>query len=117
MDIVFITALEVDTVIGVYEHERNITQKLTIDLELTCDVQTAGMSDDVNDALDYDAVSKRTRAFGSDTSYFLVEAFAEQLANILLAEFAINHIKLTVRKPGAVEAAASVGVIIERASS
>ena len=63
MDTVFIKGLNAITTIGVYEHERNINQALKIDLEMDFDNRIAGGSDDVSDALDYDAISKETLSY------------------------------------------------------
>ena len=114
MDTVYIHGLSVSTTIGVYDHERNIKQELKVDLEMSFDISAAGQSDAVTDALDYDAVAKRTIGFVENSSYFLIEALAENLAHALLSEFPIERLRLKVCKPGAVERADDVGVIIER---
>lgn len=114
MDTVFIEGLRVSTTIGVYEHERVIRQDLIIDLEMGFDNRPAGSSDSFADALDYDAVSRRTVEFIESTSYLLIEAVAENLSELLLTDFPILELTLTVRKPGAVEQADTVGVTISR---
>ena len=114
MDIVYIKGLSVLTTIGVYERERNIRQTLRFDLELGCDISAAGQSDAVETALDYDAISQRMISFVEASQYALIEAVAENLAAVLLSEFPIKQLKLQVSKPGAISAAADVGVIIER---
>ena len=114
MDIVFISGLTVATTIGVYDHERDITQDLIIDLELGCDSRKAGVSDSFEDALDYDAISRRTQAFVEQTSYYLIESVAEQLSQILFDEFPIMQLKIKITKPGAVDIAGAVGIMIER---
>ncbi len=114
MDIVFIDKLKVDTVIGVYPHERNIRQTLEFDLELAHDNRKAGASDDLTDALDYDAISKRIIAEMQAKDFFLIEAAAEYICGMVMTEFNVPWMRLTVYKPGAVSAAASVGVKIER---
>ena len=114
MDIVFISGLTAAATIGVYNHERDITQKLIIDLELGCDTKKAGLSDLFEDALDYDAISRRAQSFVEQTSYYLIESVAEQLSKILLDEFPILELTLKITKPGAVDIADAVGVIIKR---
>ena len=49
-DIVFIEGLAVETVIGVYDWERDVTQRLLVDLEMAWDNRRPGASDDVADA-------------------------------------------------------------------
>ena len=116
MDIVYITQLEIDTVIGVYDWERNIRQKITVDLEMATDIRLAGRSDDLVDALDYKAISKRIITFVEASEFMLVEALAENIATLLIDEFKIPWLRLTLGKPGALSTAKDVGVIIERGS-
>ena len=114
MDKVFIEALEVDTVIGAYDWERDIRQCLRLDLQMGWDVAAPALNDDLSLALDYATVSERIQAFAEQSSFVLVETFAERLAQLLMQEFGIAWIRLKVSKPGAVAAAGSVGVEIER---
>ena len=114
MDLVLIEALKVDTVIGVYDWERTLTQTLVLDLELATDIRPAAAGDDLTQTLNYAAISERIAEFGAQHSFELVETFAERLAETLRQEFAIAWLRLTLRKPGAVPAASAVGVCIER---
>lgn len=114
MDTIFITALEVDTVIGVYDWEREIRQLLLIDLELGWNIAPAAHTDDLKLTLDYAAVSGRILEFAHTRRFQLVETFAEQLAALLLKEFPIPRLRLRVSKPGAVSTCAAVGVEIQR---
>ena len=114
MDIVFIKQLEVSTTIGVFAWEREIKQKLMFDLELGTDIRAAAASDELADTLDYKAISHRICELVEASAEQLVERVAENVASMLLAEFAIGWLKLTVAKPGAVSMAESVGVIIQR---
>ncbi|GLU37075.1 MULTISPECIES: dihydroneopterin aldolase [Pseudomonas] len=114
MDRVFIEGLEVDTVIGVYDWERGIRQCLRLDLDLGWDIRPAAADDDIAKALDYAVLSERIGEFARDAHFQLVETFAERLAALLMGEFGIRWLRLRVTKPGAVAAAAGVGVEIER---
>jgi 7,8-dihydroneopterin aldolase/epimerase/oxygenase len=114
MDTVMIESLGVDTVIGVHDWERRLTQRLVIDLELATDIRPAAAADDIALTLDYAAISERVAAFAAESDFALVETFAERLASALREAFAVSWLRLTVRKPGAVPAAAAVGVRIER---
>ena len=114
MDNVFIEGLEVDTVIGVYDWEREIRQCLRLDLVCAWDNRRPAVNDDLHLALDYAALAERIQAFAAQARYQLVETFAERLAAVLMAEFQIPWLRLKITKPGAVPAAAGVGVEIER---
>ncbi|MCS2609709.1 dihydroneopterin aldolase [Halomonas dongshanensis] len=114
MDHILIEGLRVDTVIGVYDWERTITQTLELDLTLATDIRPAAASDDLQLTLDYAAISARIQCFAEAHQFALVETFAERLAACLREEFAITWLRLRLRKPGAVPNARSVGLEIER---
>ncbi|CAM3922610.1 dihydroneopterin aldolase [Vreelandella rituensis] len=114
MDRILIEALDVDTIIGVYGWERTITQALQLDLELATDIRSAAATDDLRLTLDYAAICQRIQAFADAHQFALVETFAERLAECLRNEFSIAWLRLTVRKPGAVARAKSVGIMITR---
>ncbi|MDC0664000.1 dihydroneopterin aldolase [Marinobacter sp. SS21] len=113
-DSVLIEGLAVETVIGVYDWEREITQRLLIDLELAWDNAVPAAQDDVALALDYAAVSERVCGYLQKRQPQLLETAAEGLAACLQREFGVRWLQLTIRKPGAVPQAQSVGVRIER---
>ena len=114
MDIVFIDKLRIDTVIGIYDWERQVRQTVTLDLEMAWDNTRPAASDDIAQALDYKAVSKRLIAFVEASSFGLVETLAERCAQIVREEFGVAWLRLKLRKPGAVRHAKAVGVVIER---
>lgn len=114
MDRILIEALAVDTIIGVYDWERSIQQSLSLDLVLATDIRSAAATDDLRLTLDYAAICQRIQQFADDHQFALVETFAERLAECLRAEFPITWLRLTVRKPGAVPNATSVGLEITR---
>ena len=114
MDIVFIEDLRIQTVIGVFDWEREITQTVSLDLEMGFDIRKAAESDAIDDTLDYKAVSKRLIQFVESSEYQLVEALAEECARIVLHEFPVSWLRLKLSKPGAVRGSSAVGVTIER---
>ena len=114
MDKVFIEALEIECVIGIYDWERKIRQPVVLDIEMDFDNRAPAASDDIADTLDYKAVSKRLIEFVGQSDYGLVETLAERCAEIVLAEFGVSWLRLKLSKPGAVRGAVAVGVIIER---
>jgi dihydroneopterin aldolase len=113
-DKVFIEALEIETLIGIYDWERRIRQTLQFDIEMAFDNRKPAASDDIADTLNYKAVSKRLVEYVSASSFGLVETLAERCAGIILDEFAVSHVRLKLSKPGAVRGARAVGVMIER---
>ena len=114
MDIVFINDLRIETIIGIYDWERRVKQTISLDLEMAADIRAAAATDAIEDTLNYKAVAKRLIAFVGESQYQLVETLAEKIADIVLTEFGVAWLKLTVHKPGAVRGSRDVGVIIER---
>ena len=114
MDIVFIRDLEVKTVIGVFDWERKIRQRLVFNIELGTDFAAAAKSDSLEDTLDYKAITHAIEEMAEASSYQLVEALVEAVAQMVIKEFAVKWLSITLDKPGAVSCAKSVGVKIER---
>jgi dihydroneopterin aldolase len=114
MDTVFIEALEVSAVTGVHDWERQIRQRLRLDLALGWDTAPAGHSDALADALDYAAISERTRAIAEGSEYYLLEALAEELAGALRSEFRVPWLRVSLTKPGCIPGARAAGITIER---
>ncbi|NVJ68601.1 MAG: dihydroneopterin aldolase [Gammaproteobacteria bacterium] len=116
MDITFIEDLKVDTVIGIYDWERQIRQTISIDLEMGCDISKAASEDTIDYCLDYKSVAKRIINFVEAAEYQTVETLAEKIASIVREEFNVPWLRLKVSKPGAVRGSKNVGVLIERGS-
>jgi 7,8-dihydroneopterin aldolase/epimerase/oxygenase len=114
MDIVYIRQLRADTVIGVYDWERTVHQSVYLDLEMATDIRQAAGADALEHTLDYAAISSRVVSFIEQSEFELIEAMAEQVAAIVLAEFQVPWLRLRLSKPGAVAQATDVGVLIER---
>jgi len=114
MDIVYISDLRIETIIGIYEWEREIRQIISIDLKMATDNRKAAATESIEDALNYKAVAKRLIQFVEESEFQLVETLAERIAEIILEEFAVDWLRLKLGKPGAVTGSKEVGVIIER---
>lgn len=114
MDIVYISDLKVDTVIGIYDWERRIRQTVSLDLEMAADISRAAASDHIDDALNYKAIGKRIIQYIEESDFQLVETLAERVAQLVLEEFGVSWLKLRLSKPGALRGSRDVGVIIER---
>jgi len=116
-DTVFIRGLRADAIIGIYDWERNTRQNLILDLEMASDVSRAAASEDITDAIDYEKISNRILTFVSDSEFQLIETLAERVAALVIEEFGVSWLRLTVHKPGAIEFADDVGVTITRSSN
>jgi dihydroneopterin aldolase len=114
MDTIFIRELTVETVIGIYDWEREIKQSVLFDLEMGCDIARAAASDSVEHTLNYKAVCKRVIDFVEGSEFQLVETLAERVAQLIMSEFGVPWLRVQVNKRGALRGAVDVGVIIER---
>jgi dihydroneopterin aldolase len=113
-DKVFIRQLQVNTIIGVFDFEKQAKQPLFFDVDMLTDFAKAAQSDNVDDVVDYAKVSARIIAHCEATQVELLETLAEQLATIILSEFAVSQIILRISKPQAVLEAQTVGIEIMR---
>jgi len=114
MDRIFITALTTEAIIGIYDWEREVKQRLEVDLEMWMDLRAAAKSDAIEDTLNYKSVAKRVLAFVEASQYRLVEALAGEIARIVLEEFEVERVRVTLHKPGAIRHSRDVGVVVER---
>ncbi|HEU5338966.1 MAG TPA: dihydroneopterin aldolase [Sulfuricaulis sp.] len=114
MDIIYLHDLKIECIIGIWEWERRIKQTIIVDLDMAADIRRAATSDKIEDTLNYKAVSKRLIDFVGNSQFQLVETLAEKVAELLLAEFNIQWVRVRINKRGAVRGAGDVGVIIER---
>ncbi len=114
MDTVFISDLQIATIIGVHGWEREVRQTLSFDLEMAADISTPAQSDNVLDALDYQAVAERVTTLVESSNCQLLETLAEHVAELVLTDFAVSWLRLRVSKRAALPNANAVGVVIER---
>jgi len=117
LDITFLHGLKIDCIIGIWDWERRTRQTIVIDLDMASDVRRAAESDDIKDAVDYKAVSKRLIEFVGQSEFQLVETLAENVAAIVLNEFGVPWVRVRINKAGAVRDARDVGIIIERGTA
>ncbi len=114
MDTIFLRELQVTTIIGIYDWERVTPQTVSIDLEMATSCRAAAAADRIEDALNYKSVAKRITGFVAESRFQLIETLAERVAAILLEEFEIPWVRVTLSKPGAIRGARDVGIRIER---
>ena len=114
MDKIFLTDLRVETIVGIFDWERRVKQTVSIDLEMGTDIRKAAAEDSIEATLDYKAVAKRVSSFVEESRFQLIESMAEAIAGIVIDEFAVPWVKVTLHKPKAIRGSRDVGIIIER---
>jgi 7,8-dihydroneopterin aldolase/epimerase/oxygenase len=114
MDKIFIRALKTEAIIGIFDWERQVKQTVIIDIEISADVRKAALSDSIEDTLNYKRLAKRVLTFVESSQFHLVETLAEQIAMLILDDFGVASVCVTLSKPGAIRSSRDVGVMIER---
>jgi dihydroneopterin aldolase len=116
-DKIFLSALTVECIVGIWEWERRVKQTVIIDLEMATDIRRAAASDHIDDTIDYKKVSKRLLSFVGDSQFNLVETLAERIAQLVVTEFGVPWVKVRLNKQGAIRGARDVGIEIERTAA
>ena len=117
MDIIYLHGLKCECTIGVWGWEKAIKQTVALDIDLATDAAKAAAKDDLKDALDYQAITKRVQTFSSENNFELIETLAEKLAALILEEFNTSWVKIKLDKGQAVAGVKNVGVLIERSKA
>ncbi len=114
MDKLIIKDLLVRGIIGINDWERTTPQDILINIEIKADLKKAGETDDIAHSVNYRTVAKQVIAHTETAQRLTVEALAEDIARICLAQPGARAAKVRVEKPGALRFAASVGAEIKR---
>ena len=114
MDKIFIHALKTEAIIGIFDWERQVKQTVIVDIEISADVRKAALSDSIGDTVNYKRIAKRVLAFVEESKFHLVETLAEHIAMLILDDFGISWVRVSLSKPGAIRSSRDVGVSLER---
>lgn len=114
MDIIYLRELRIETVIGLFPWEKATKQLVIFDIELAIDNQKAAQHDNIEDTVDYKLLTKRVKSFVTQSKFNLVETMAEKVAELIMQEFHVPWIKLTLNKKWALRGVQDVGIVIER---
>jgi dihydroneopterin aldolase len=114
MDKIFVHGLKTETIIGIFDWERQVKQTIVIDFEFSADIRKAARTDSIDDTLNYMGVAKRVLAFVEASSFHLIETLAEHVAMLVLEEFGVDWVRMSLSKPGAIRGSRDVGVKLER---
>ena len=114
MDKIFLSALSVECIVGIWDWERRVKQTVIIDIEMAADIRKAAATDHIDDTIDYKRVAKRLLAFVGESQFQLVETLTEAIARVIVTEFGVSWVKVRLNKRGAIRGARDVGIEIER---
>jgi dihydroneopterin aldolase len=113
-DVIFLSNLATECIIGIWDWERRVKQRIVLDLEMATDIRKAAASDHIDDTLDYKRVAKRLLQFVGESEFQLVETLTERIAEIIITEFGVPWVRVRLNKQGAIRGARDVGILIER---
>ena len=114
MDKIIIRDLQARGAIGISESERSRPQDILINAVLFTDTRKAGMSDSIDDCVNYSIIARQILDKAEINQRKTVEAFAEDVAGICLEHPLVTKAVIRVEKTSAVRFTGAVGVEIER---
>ena len=117
MDKIFLSALNVECIVGIWDWERRVKQNVIIDVELAADIRRAAATDHIDNTVDYKKLSKRLQSFVGESQFQLVETLTERIAELIVTEFQVPWVRVRVNKQGAIRGARDVGIEIERSAA
>jgi dihydroneopterin aldolase len=114
LDKIYIEGLQVYSLIGVYDWEREKKQRLLVDMELFTDLSRAAKSDRVSDTLNYAEVASCIEQVADVSEFELLEALANAIVSKVFAGFPVQKISLKLSKPDILPKAQNVAVELVR---
>lgn len=111
---VFVRDLELESSIGIYDHEKQKTQKIRINIDLCVKEDTTPLNDDYRNVVCYEKVVTGIKNIVHSGHVGLVETLAEKIADINMIDPRIVSVRVRVEKLEAIKNTTSVGVEIER---
>ncbi len=114
MDKLVIKDIKLSTRIGIHPWEQQCNQNLHLDLALQTNAKAIAEHDDIQQAINYDEIVQHILHFVKEHQFKLIETLAEQLAQQLLMHFSTQWVQITLHKPGALQQASDVAIMIER---
>lgn len=100
--------------LGVYDHEQQHPRPVTVNLDLWVDTRAAGLSDNVADTVDYDALARHITDAVSNQRFLLIERLAAVMAAECLQIPKVQRVRVRVIKPNALPNADSVVTVIRK---
>lgn len=111
MSLLHIDALAVEMIIGIHPHEREAPQMVYIDLDILIDSAQVAKHNDITQALNYEHVVTDVKQLAA-TPFDLIETFAEMIYQLLLKKYALEALRVTVKKPQAIAQANYVSITV-----
>ena len=97
-DIIRLKDLTVFGHFGVSPAEREVGQKIQLDIELNADLKAACESDSLKDTINYEAVYANVMEVVAGRKHRLLEALGEEIAYSLIQNFPVSKVAINLRK-------------------
>lgn len=114
MDKIIIQGLQVNSLIGVYDWEREAKQPIIVDITMQLDLSRAADSDDVADTIDYAQAAQKLADVADKSEFQLLEALAGHMIQAMFDAYPVLHITLRLTKPNILDNAQQVAVELSR---
>jgi FolB domain-containing protein len=114
LDRIHIRDLKFRCIIGITGDERREKQDVVANLTLWADLSKPCQTDDIKDTVDYKTIKKRILQMAEHSQFYLVEALAQNMADVCLEDDRVRQVRVLVEKPTALRFARTVGVEITR---
>ena len=114
LDQILIRDLQFRCIVGVDPEERRDKQDITAQITLDVDLRKASRTDAIEDTVDYRALKKDILRMAENSQFNLIEALAQNIADICLSRTQVARVEVIVEKPGALRFARTVAVRIVR---
>ena len=99
MDKILIQGLSIETLIGVYDWEREAKQTLFVDLEIGVDLSRAAATDDVADTIDYAELATLVCDVAFKSTFQLLEALGDAIIQAITTQYAVANVRIRITKP------------------
>ena len=113
MDKIFLHGMKADTLIGVYDWERQHKQTLILDLDVVLP-ENSHQDDNIEHTIHYGEMCQLIRQELADCDFKLLESLAEFVAQLVFEHYPTPQLHLRVSKAGVLPDVREVGIEIER---
>lgn len=97
-DLIRLKDLNVFGYYGVSPAEREVGQKIQLDIEMQADLKAACESDSLKDTINYESVYAKVMEVVSGKKHRLLESLGEDISQVLLENFPVSKVSVSLRK-------------------
>ena len=112
IDSLHISALRIETHIGVHAWEQRILQTLLLDIKIPMDIGTC--NNELTNTVDYAKLCQVVTHYVESNTFLLIETVGEIVAKLIKDTFNINQLSISVSKPHAIKNAGNICVTVNR---